>query len=318
MPTTTTQASENDNPYQSLISACNDDPVQVQSAYETHRTTRTAQQKAKILDPNFSGWELDEILVKLHGPKPDPTFVDPRHCVVFWARPPLHVRELIAMIQREIQTVAPSLWFMPPERLHMTTLELAHSLTEPEMEAIVSTTKQAGVSDIVDYLLTHRARLIKPLISYDASAMALSFVPAAGEGTGGAHPHRSFEDDKYTYHHLRRDIYDKAAAAGIKVASRYTVPSAHLTIARFVTQDGFLREGAAEEDQRCIDHNRVRELIDKIEEINRKLQAEYWPKEDSSIKLGGEWIVGQEKGLDFRKGRLWYGGGETIALGKGF
>ncbi|KAL2000651.1 hypothetical protein VTN02DRAFT_2790 [Thermoascus thermophilus] len=204
---------------------------------------------------------------------------------------------------------------MPPEKLHMTTLELAHSLTEPEMEAIVSTVKQTGISHIVDYTLGHQARLIKPMISYDASAMALSFVPAAGEGAG---MHRSAEADKYTYHHLRRDIYDKAATAGIQVASRYTVPSAHITIARFVTQDGFLREGAAEDGRPSgVDHDRVKELIEKIEEINRRLQSEYWPKEDGNIKQGGEWIVGQEKGLDFRKGRLWYGGGETILLGQG-
>jgi hypothetical protein len=29
--------------------------------------------------------------------------------------------------------------------------------------------------------------------------------------------------------------------------------------------------------------------------------------------------VGEEKGLEFRKGALWYGaGGETVLLGKGF
>jgi hypothetical protein len=28
--------------------------------------------------------------------------------------------------------------------------------------------------------------------------------------------------------------------------------------------------------------------------------------------------VGQEKGLDCRQGTLWYGGGETIRIGKGF
>jgi hypothetical protein len=28
--------------------------------------------------------------------------------------------------------------------------------------------------------------------------------------------------------------------------------------------------------------------------------------------------VGEERGLDFRKGTLWYGGGETVRLGVGF
>lgn len=66
-------------------------------------------------------------------------------------------------------------------------------------------------------------------------------------------------------------------------------------------------------------------LIAKIEEINQWLQNEYWPRlqqgTDGTTREvmpdGGEWIVGEEKGLDFRKGRLWYGGGETVYLGKG-
>ena len=47
------------------------------------------------------------------------------------------------------------------------------------------------------------------------------------------------------------------------------------------------------------------------------LQREHWPK-DGEIKDGGEWIVGHEKGLECKKGRLWYGGGESLHLGKGF
>jgi len=35
---------------------------------------------------------------------------------------------------------------------------------------------------MTDYTLTHRARLIKPMLSYDGAALALSFLPAAGEG----------------------------------------------------------------------------------------------------------------------------------------
>ena len=46
------------------------------------------------------------------------------------------------------------------------------------------------------------------------------------------------------------------------------------------------------------------------------LSEEYWPKHDGTIKLGGEIIIGDEKGLDFRKGTLWYGGGETVYLGR--
>jgi len=60
--------------------------------------------------------------------------------------------------------------------------------------------------------------------------------------------------------------------------------------------------------------------IHGIEEINSWLQSEFWPSDGQTepVKAGGEWVVGQEKGLDLRQGRLWYGGGQTVRLGKGF
>ena len=194
---------------------------------------------------------------------------------------------------------------MPPPNLHMTALEITHSLTASEIDALVNQ-MLPGVPDIVDYTLGHRARLVKPLLSYDAQALALSYLPAAGE------PGRSAQADAYSYHHLRRDLYAKAAATGVKVASRYVIPSAHLTIGRFIMKRDF---ETAEGD---VDHAKVERLIETIESINSWLQAEYWPQEDG-IKDGGEWLVGEEKGLEYRKGALWYGsGGETVALGTGF
>lgn len=105
-------------------------------------------------------------------------------------------------------------------------------------------------------------------------------------------------------------------AAGIPIASRYIVPSAHLTIARFVTQDGFVEPAAVGEEH--LNPSKVKELIDKIEEINQKLQDEDWPSENGTIKAGGEWLIGQEKGLAIRRGHLWYGGGNDVQLGKGY
>jgi hypothetical protein len=63
-----------------------------------------------------------------------------------------------------------------------------------------------------------------------------------------------------------------------------------------------------------------------IEGVNEWLVREFWPKSvdgdddgDGGIKEGGEWVVGEEKGLEVRKGTLWYGGGgETVVLGEGF
>ena len=185
----------------------------------------------------------------------------------------------------------------------MTALEVTHSLTADEIDALVDTMRPHAL-DIINHTRDHRARLVKPLVSYDAQALALSFLPAAGE------PGR-VNNDAFTYHHLRRDLHKKAEAAGVKVASRYVIPSAHLTIARFVTKRDF--ETASGE----VDHAKVEKLVTTIDEINHWLEANYWPR-DIGVLAGGEWIVGEEKGLDFRKGALWFGGGETVQLGEGF
>ncbi|RLM00343.1 hypothetical protein CFD26_108343 [Aspergillus turcosus] len=306
-----------DNPFQTLITETNNDAAQLQSRYENHRVNRNAQQASKILAPDFVGWNLDEILMRLDGPAKEEGFVDPRNCLVIWARPPSPIRDLVKLVQSELRSVAPTLWFMPSENLHTTVLEVAHSLTDEEIESLVNTlqsSQNVSTSEIADYTFAHRSRLVKPMVGFDSAAMALTFVPAAGEASDAQ---RGIEDETYSYHHLRRDIFDMVRAAGIPVASRYIVPSAHLTIARFVTQDGFVKQGDAVVDGQ-VDPSKVKELMDKIEEINQRLQDEYWPGESGTIKAGGEWLVGQEKGLVIRRGRLWYGGGEDVQLGKGY
>ena len=222
---------------------------------------------------------------------------------------------------------------MPTASLHMTTLELAHSKTKAEILALIDQI-QPKIQQITDYPseTAHRARLIKPEITYDAAAIALSYLPAAGElplPSG-----RSVSDDTFTYHHLRRDIHDlcteaKDGTGGVDVGSRYSVPSAHFTIARFIVKEDFENNGT-------VNHKKVQELIEKIEGLNDWMKREFWPEGSqqsfdavhsndmkaygaSKIKDGGEWIIGQEdKGLDCRWGTLWYGAGETLRLGRGF
>lgn len=147
------------------------------------------------------------------------------------------------------------------------------------------------------------------MLSYDGAALALSFLPAAGEGllpcsTAAANSRRK-ENDNFTYHHLRRDLYKIAKRTGVSIDSRYVVPSSHITVGRFLTQDDHVGAGKMEA------------WIENIESVNRWLEDEYWPK-DGVEKWEGEWIVGQERGLDCRIGTLWYGGGETVRIGRGF
>ncbi|KAI9683649.1 MAG: transport between ER and Golgi ATPase protein [Trizodia sp. TS-e1964] len=317
--TDTSTASPPINPYDAVLSACSNDPVippkaqptfrsahpltffqiQIQTHYTTHRTDRNEQQHALLLSPTFPGPTIDPTLARLTDPALLPPYTDPRHCLVFWARPPTHIRTLAAKLQHALRATMPHLWLMPLPNLHMTALEITHSRSAPEIAALLAQLGPAAAA-IANYTRAHRARLVKPMLSYDAAAIALSFVPAAGEGAQAGEG----LDDSYTYHHLRRDLWRASSAAGVRVASRYVAPSAHITVARFLQEEDFQGDG-------------VRALVGKIEALNAWLRAEYWPRE-GGVPEGGEWVVGQEKGLDCRAGTLWYGGGETLVLGEGF
>lgn len=205
------------------------------------------------------------------------------------------------------------IWFTPPDYLHMTTLELTNSRTSSEVDTIISDLQASGMlPELLNYICSHRSRLVRPIVSYDASAMALSFVPAAGErteqtswGTG---------DDIYTYHHLRRDLFDRVTDTGIQVVPRYVVPSAHVTIARFITHDGFWLENSGP-DGSGVDRERLKAIVDKIEDINRKLKERYWPSKDSGVSSKGEWLVGEGIGLELCGGASWYGKGDKVVTG---
>jgi len=200
----------------------------------------------------------------------------------------------------------------------MTALEVAFSQTPSTISSLVSTLRPS-LQVLTSFTASHRSRLVKPMLSYDLAAVALSFVPAAGEPIVSPPPaaetDQEFEtqlsthghgqlDDKYSYHHVRRDIFDQVKIAGIDIASRYVVPSAHITLGRFLTQD---------------DTNtpeKRKDWVSKIEQINSWLEGSVWGQRGTPYI--GEWVVGQERGLDCRSGSLWYGGGKTIALGEGF
>ncbi|KAJ5542961.1 hypothetical protein N7461_008964 [Penicillium sp. DV-2018c] len=270
---------------------------QLQLAYETHRTNRNGFFGNQIRQRGFHEWKEDEILSKvLEAEKGLTDFVDPRHNLAFWARPPQHIRELIHKIQKRIgPLIGPGLWIVPSDHLHMTTLEIRSELTGPEIDEIASSLAQSGlVEELANYTLAHRARLVKPVISFDTSAIALSFVPAAGEEDLNEY---SGKDDRFTYHHLRSDLYDIVTRSGCNIAARYTVPSAHITIARFVRSSG-LGDGRVSPDEAA---RRALRLVDEIEELNQELRSGVWKRLGDPSQ--GEWVVGHEKGLELIKGR---------------
>lgn len=199
---------------------------------------------------------------------------------------------------------------MPLECLHMTALEVAHSMAESQIEQLLGILK-SKVSDITNYTFNHQAALFKPLLSYDNQAIALSFLPTSNESILDA---LTGDETAYTYHHLRRDLYQLCESAGITVGSRYVVPSAHLTIARYVTE----RKPDADDDEQISRSEIVGKWVNQLEGINTWLKEEFWPDSRSANKAQGDWVVGEERGLDCRAGTLWYGGGRSVLVGKGF
>ncbi|GJC98164.1 hypothetical protein ColKHC_06990 [Colletotrichum higginsianum] len=290
------------NPYDAFIKACNDNPV---------TTKRNEQQKQKFIAPDYKELVIDPFLLRLENPKMEPGFQDPRNCFVFWARPPDHIVRLAAYVQALLKKAAPNAWLMPQHRMHLTALEVTHSKTPEEITALTDTLRPA-IPYITDYTYAHRSRLVKPMVSYDLSAFALSFLPAAGEPASGPAPAPTatqtavVEGDGYTYHHLRRDVFDLARSTGVPIESRYQVPSAHITLGRYLSEEDHETPEA-----------RAR-WVETIDEINAWLEREVWDLKDGAGGWVGEWLVGQERGLDARNGQLWYGGGRTIRLGEGF
>ena len=82
-----------------------------------HREKRNAQQKQRMLDTEFKHLDIDQILHKLMNKAKYPDFRDTRYCLVFWARPPQAIKDLILKIQTELKTVAPSMSFANPRWL---------------------------------------------------------------------------------------------------------------------------------------------------------------------------------------------------------
>lgn len=196
---------------------------------------------------------------------------------------------------------------MPPQNLHMTTLEMVSAKTAQDVDQVAAFLRaNAPLQELVNYTLTHRARLGRPVVSYDASALALSFLPVfeetekmtdAGNGT-------------YSYHHLRSDLYDRITQSGCQIGARYSVPSAHITIARFVVPIG-----STHEEELAALGERVVKLVERLEDINQELRSDEWKRFGSPSR--GEWTVGQERGLELNKGVAWYGTGEKLLVGQG-
>ncbi|KAH0565391.1 hypothetical protein GP486_001208 [Trichoglossum hirsutum] len=273
-----------------IIATAGDDASLIQEYCETQRTNRNEKLKQKMLDQNFEGVRTETILVNLLS---IPGYLDPRNNICVWARPTESIKEIVAEIQHELRVSAPGIWLMPLPCLHMTVLEVLHSKTPEVMDSVLQKL-QPCISQLANYTFSHRVRLVRPKLSFDDLAVALTFVPAA-----------SGPDDSYTYLHLRRDLSRICHQYGVEVKARYATTSCHFTVARFVSVRDHVSEGVG--GVVVPSHEKIKSWVSKLEYLNDRLRERYWPENS-----GGEWYVGQELGLDIRKGRMWYGGGESI------
>lgn len=172
---------------------------------------------------------------------------------------------------------------MPGEKLHMTALELSHSKPYELINTYVEILRP-HLPEILSLQTRNRTVLVKPMVSFDAAGMAISFVPA--------------EDCEYSCHHLRRDLHSMVVATGMEITSRYVLPSAHITIGRFITaKNHYPTEGGVS----------IEKWLERIAEINKWLE---------NVQV--RWTVGEEAGMVCQSGKLWYGDGETVMVGEGF
>ena len=185
---------------------------------------------------------------------------------------------------------------MPTKDMHTTVLEVTHS--EP-LSYVLSLAKQ--LAPIIPELIalpttTHGCRLVKPLITFDAAGVALSFVPHTQMLAKGRMQHLV-----PTIHHLRRELWQRITKRGVPIESRYRVPTAHITLARFVSA-GTTKSASllpADEQYFKCSKEKIREFMDKIERLNEGLE------DDMTV-----WEL--KNGLVCRVGDLWYGGGWTV------
>ncbi|KAG9236344.1 RNA ligase/cyclic nucleotide phosphodiesterase [Amylocarpus encephaloides] len=284
--------------FDDLLAEANNDPRMIQSHCERQRVGRNDRLKTQMLSRELQGVKTDEFLLRALQ---QPNYQDPRNNLCVWARPTRAVGGMIEKVQQELRALAPGIWTTPSTCLHMTVLEIVHTLTPEEVAACVATLRPC-LKEMADWPLKHRTRLIKPMLNIDDGAVALSFVPAAGECRD------SVSDDQYTYLHLRNDLSRMSCENGVEVVARYATTSSHMTVARFVSNK---------------DHGDKRAMeswIKTLEALNIWLKDNYHPKigQPNKVDVDCEWYIGAERPLEIRQGSLWYGGGETIETGTAY
>ncbi|VDC03534.1 unnamed protein product [Peniophora sp. CBMAI 1063] len=275
------------NPLNELLDAVGNDALLLQAKYEEHRVERNARQAEIMTSPSFPGVVVDTILQKLIDPTLSPPYIDERNGASLWVRPPQHILDILGSIQRDLTGFAPHLWLMPLGDVHLSLIELGHHMgTEANLALIAHL--EPHLPELLSYPRLHPTRLYRPTLSCDTGSLVLKFLPVAQS------------QDDYTYHHLRRDIFDRVSETGLVMKPRYVVPSAHLTVARFIDNTDFETDGRT-------DQGKMKEWWSLIDGINVRLESALDSRHGGRDE-DGMWPV--EK-VECRYGSQWYGGGES-------
>lgn len=229
------------NPFTSLA-----EQYASEEAQNRYRVARNEAQRKILLenpavnvDPVLAGTEQDKRMAC---------------CVV--SRPDNPTKELILSIQNKLQnSVSTEIWLTPPENLHMTLLEVAHSRPEKEIESLVHVLKPK--MEAINSIAAEGPVLKHPLLCYDANALALSFT--------SSNP---------THTKLRETLYDFATRNGVDILPRYAGPSAHITIARF-------KQPLSAED--------VNHMLETIASTNNFMPNHEWKITSASLSSGLIW-----------------------------
>jgi hypothetical protein len=218
------------------------------------------------------------------------------NCFCIWARPDLQTLAIFQKIQTDFKTlVGPALHMIPAEDMHLSIVEISHRHDVPFLRKVHSFLGDHLLLKLLSVISSPEReplRLIKPMLLFDKSGVALSFVPAVADNT---------------YHHLRTQLHTMLLETGMAIDTCYTAPIAHITIARFVDDRLFIP---------CPDWPKTKEeqlhaWEDLISAVNRDLRRKYWGEGNEAAF---EWVVGKELGLEAQLGYIKFGRPRRMAL----
>ncbi|KZT21047.1 hypothetical protein NEOLEDRAFT_798004 [Neolentinus lepideus HHB14362 ss-1] len=260
------------NPFSTLLKDVSDDVSAIREMYYRHRNTRQEASTAALL--SFGDVTVDTILVDVVKHSDG---VDPRNSITIWTRPSEEVKALVREVQKHLKEIEPSIWLMPEPCLHMTSMEWFHSVDNVTIHKLVDKIP-VNVAHSISAGPKVPIHLDTPVLSFDRNALAITFLPSLKTNEG------------YTYLHYRRDLLDAAASVDdpdLVIYMRYALPSAHITIARFI--------------EPLSPENKGRGWVEALEKVDREVVR---PQTNLIWTLRGPTIL--------RAGTVWYGGGFAV------